>query len=70
MKRVTNICKCDNCGEFEWCACFHEDEFAYFGKWDELFKNIVSNEKIDEHRYRVIVHCPKCGKKYTIEGQF
>ncbi len=70
MKRANGVYKCARCGEFEWCTCFCEDETAFIGRMDEMFKHVVNSKKLDKRRYRVVVRCPKCGKRYTVEGEF
>ena len=61
MRSIGGNFNCD-CGEkFEWKTFFLQPGEAVFGSWDDMQKNVVNKNTINEV-YHITIRCPKCKK--------
>ena len=65
MKIFNDTHQCE-CGiGFKWKTFFLQSDESWFGRWDEVKKNVI-NQTIINKQYHITVRCPGCGRKHFI----
>ena len=66
MESIDGIYCCDCGNQFEWKTFFLQPGEAVFGRWEDLKKNVIRSNVIN-NKYHITIRCPECNKTHFIK---
>ena len=65
MESISEFFNCDCGNQFEWKTFFLQPGEAVFGCWEDLKKNVIRSNVIN-NKYHITIRCPRCNKTHFV----